>query len=178
MTHGGAGRGQGRKSLARRVNGMRLWVPTANQSEIDEINALSPQERRRRLLGREVIPMRTFRYEQIAYDYGPEIYPTKDREWATNTYHVGSDLAEEVVTLEADNAPYSVYRITIYDERGENPDAEAAHAVRTHDGGYIGTDGRVGIGWGAEAQWMDSTGDIEKDIDMWLNDPDQFESRN
>ena len=80
------------------------------------------------------------------------------------------DLSQEIADAIANGDTAQAYTITIYED--DTPKPERATAV------YIRREGRVGIGWGAEAQWMNSTGDIEQDIDMWLNDPDQFESRN
>jgi len=39
--------------------------------------------------------------------------------------------------------------------------------------------GRLGIAWGADATWADVfDDDIEGAIDMWLNDPDEWDSHN
>jgi len=65
-----------------------------------------------------------------------------------------TDIAAEIATL---TTPYQLYRITIDDE------AEAATAI------YVADAGRIGISHGADADWYDSTGQIEQDIEAWLN---------
>ena len=150
MTHGGAGRGQGRKPLARRVEGMRVWVPVRSEREREQINSLSASERRARLLGEETHPMRTYRYEDLPAE----------------------KLSAMDLRLEHENDPTGeLYRIYIFGADGR-AEAETAEVL------YCPQSGRVGIAWGADADWMDSTGDIERDIDIWLNDPDEFEARN
>lgn len=44
---------------------------------------------------------------------------------------------------------------------------------------WLPSEGRTGIAWGADATWFDSFGNIETDIDFWLNgDPDEIQARN
>lgn len=76
---------------------------------------------------------------------------------------VHTDLREE--------AKYggSVYRITVYDETGIQPAAEAAEAFLNH--------GRLGIAWGADATWADVPS-LDVGIDMWLNHPEEWEAAN
>jgi hypothetical protein len=75
------------------------------------------------------------------------------------------------------------YRITIYDDQGMNPEVETAQAVFCppfglgHGGGPDGTEGRLGIAWGADATWADAES-VETGIEMWLNDPAEWEARN
>lgn len=164
MTHGGAGRGQGRKSLARKTKGMRVWVPIANDSEAHIVNNLSPQARRRLLLGEGARPVYTFRYDTLS------ITQTDAAGIREIDGLSAVDLSQEIANAIANGDAAEAYTITIFED--DIPKPFSATAV------CIISENRVGIEWGAGAQWMDSTGDIEKDIDMWLNDPDQFESRN
>lgn len=48
---------------------------------------------------------------------------------------------------------------------------EAAQAL------YFPVEHRLGIAWGADATWAD-VDDIESGIDMWINDPEEWNSRN
>jgi hypothetical protein len=153
MPSGGPGRGQGRKPLAHKTKGLRVWVPVTNAAEAASINGLSAAERRQRLLGEGASPVYTFRYDDLNLDNLS-----------------ATDLRQEAADALGNGDTVAAYRISIY--KDDRPDPQGAQAL------YIKTEGRVGIAWGAEAQWMDSTGDIEQDIDMWLNDPDQFEARN
>ena len=93
--------------------------------------------------------MRTFRYQDLPLE---ELSAT--------------DLRQEY----ANDPTGKLYRIYIY--KDDQPEAETASAL------YYPQAGRIGIAWGDAADWMDSTGDIERDIDIWLNDPDEFETRN
>jgi len=106
----------------------------------------------------DMMTTKTFTYEPVDGRY-------------LDTYGSHVDDAE-VDRLRGLNTPFTVYRITIYDENGLHPHAEAAHAL------HIPLAGRTAIAWGAEAMWADSTGDIEQDIELWLNDPDEWEARN
>jgi len=42
---------------------------------------------------------------------------------------------------------------------------------------YLPSEGRLGIAWGADADWAD-VDDLESGIEMWVNDPDEWEARN
>ena len=78
-----------------------------------------------------------------------------------------SDLlaeAEEVTDGQA-------YRITIYDYKGMNPEAATAEVL------FCPEDARLGIAWGADATWADAAS-IESGIEMWLNDPEEWEAKN
>ena len=55
------------------------------------------------------------------------------------------DLQEEAEAVPTGRA----YRITIYDDQGENPEAETAEAF------YCAENDRLGIAWGADATWVD-----------------------
>ena len=80
------------------------------------------------------------------------------------------------------NAP-SAYRITIYDDQGQPLQHMAVQALLCppyglgHGGGPNGTEGRLGIAWGADATWADAES-IESGIEMWLNDPEEWEAKN
>ena len=63
------------------------------------------------------------------------------------------------------------YRITIYDDKGMNPEAETAQALFWPEGNLLG------IAWGAEATWADAES-VETGIEMWLNDTEAWEARN
>ena len=91
------------------------------------------------------------------------------------------DLREEAAVCNEALA----FRITIYDHLGLNPEAETAQALfcppygpdgRGPSWGY-GSYGRLGIAWGADATWADADS-IDGGIDMWLNDPEEWEARN
>ena len=57
------------------------------------------------------------------------------------------------------------YRITIYDDKGMDPEAETAEAL------YSPEDGRLGIAWRASATWVDVES-VDDGIEAWLNDPE------
>ena len=63
------------------------------------------------------------------------------------------------------------YRITIYDDKGMNPEAATAQAL------FWPEDNRLGIAWGADATWADVES-VETGIEMWLNDPEAWEAGN
>jgi hypothetical protein len=42
---------------------------------------------------------------------------------------------------------------------------------------YCAAIGRIGIAWGSFADWAD-VDDLESGIEMWVNDPEEFEARN
>ena len=63
------------------------------------------------------------------------------------------------------------YRITIYDDKGMNPEAATAQALSWPE------DNRLGIAWGADATWADVES-VETGIEMWLNDPEAWEAGN
>jgi hypothetical protein len=77
------------------------------------------------------------------------------------------------------------YRITIYDDKGMNPEAETAEAL------FCPYEDRLGIAWTADATWasIDSvecihcdgpsnTESVEAGIEMWLNESERWEARN
>ena len=76
-----------------------------------------------------------------------------------------TDLRRAALEEDADGDVAEAYRITIFDDDGrEYPNrAEAL---------YLPGDGRIGMAWGADADWTDSSGDVARDIDAWLNDAD------
>ena len=82
------------------------------------------------------------------------------------------DLREEAWEALNSGRTVKVYHITVLDEHGENLN------LRKAEGLLIPDSGRVGIAWAAYTDWMDTTNDIDIDIDMWLNDYEQFEARN
>lgn len=108
----------------------------------------------------ETTAQRTYRIEQI------------DPHDLTST-----DLLDEVAiaddTAHGGEAPLpcQAYRITIYDAAGLVSEPETAEALTVHEG-------RTGIAWGAPASWADSLGDIEQDIECWLNDGEAWHDRN
>lgn len=75
-----------------------------------------------------------------------------------------TDLHQEAA--ESTDAHAVAYRVMIHDE--------AEHAELLHLPG----NGRTGIAWGADADWADSTGDIEQDVQMYLTDPERWALRN
>ncbi len=104
---------------------------------------------------------RTYRYEEITPRFPITESSTPEDVKAAYSLH-SSDLAETIAPFDS----VAVYRVNITGE------AEHADAV------YLPQTGRVGIAWGAPASWADSTGDIEADINTWLNAPDAWEARN
>lgn len=71
----------------------------------------------------------------------------------------GIDLCEEIASLELTGRPYRCYRLYSYrDGYQEDITGEAIHALDTD---------RVGIGWGAEADWCDASS-IEEAIEILL----------
>lgn len=81
------------------------------------------------------------------------------------------DLASEAAYCEDMGTPFQSYSVVIYDENGEHPEPEHAEVM------FVPDESRTGIAQGADADWFDSTGDVEKDIDIWLNDVDELEKR-
>lgn len=77
-----------------------------------------------------------------------------------------TDLREEGNSAESATA----YRITIYNDAGTTARPEGAEALTVGD--------RTGLAWGADAMWAFSFGDIEQDIDCWLNHNDEWADRN
>lgn len=71
----------------------------------------------------------------------------------------GTDLCQEIREMERDNRPFLCYLVHSYqDGYQEAVHGEALHALDT---------GRVGIGWGAEADWCDARS-IEEGIEKLL----------
>lgn len=96
--------------------------------------------------------MRTYRYEAI---------PTTQLS-ATDLRHIAAECDADRVVTEA----YAVY---VFED--DKPMPNSANAL------YLPGEGRLGIAWGADASWAD-VDDLESGIEMWLNDPDEWESRN
>jgi hypothetical protein len=80
------------------------------------------------------------------------------------------------------------YLITIYDDTGIHPEAETAQALFSLEEGYIWSPGveecgnedarygRLGIAWGADATWADGVESLETGVEMWLNNPEEWEA--
>lgn len=99
----------------------------------------------------------------------------KDRTMKTFTYTpkaigklTATDLRQEAAAYIGNAQAAS---ITIYDEAGTQPHAEAAEAL------YLPAEGRLGIAWGADATWADVR-DLESGIEMWLNDDEAWAAAN
>lgn len=73
-----------------------------------------------------------------------------------------TDLQEEIGKYEGKIQTFKIY---IQDH------AEQADCV------YLPEINRMGIAWGADAQWAD-VDDIEQGIEMWANQPEEWEKRN
>lgn len=71
----------------------------------------------------------------------------------------------------ARDARIQAYRVEVYTDDGTREEAEAAEAL------YIPSLLRLGCAWGADDTWA-NVDDLESGIDMWLNDPDEWEARN
>lgn len=74
-----------------------------------------------------------------------------------------TDLRTEASALAEGGHTILTYVVTIYRDGERLPEA----ADILHVDGV-----RFGVAWGADADWYDSTGDIERDVDLWLNDPE------
>ncbi len=75
-----------------------------------------------------------------------------------------TDLQREIPVANIENShDVCCYLINI---EGSVEKAQAVHI-----------DGRLGIAWGADAAWAD-VDDVESGIEMWLNNPDEWEKRN
>lgn len=80
-----------------------------------------------------------------------------------------ADLRALDLQEEAEETTGRAYSITIYDDQGENPEAETAEAF------YCAENNRLGIAWGADATWADveSVEDagtsILNGIEKWLS---------
>lgn len=61
----------------------------------------------------------------------------------------------------------TAYRIDI--STNDRWKREPAVAVR------FSASNRIGIRWGEQTTWFQSTGNIQKDIELWLNYPDAFQ---
>lgn len=152
-----ADRGQGRKPLARRITGLRVWVPVTTDHEIALINALPAAERRRRLLGEGAKPVYTFRYEP-ALVIGDEAHLVSNTGWRP----LPASMVSEVERLMADGQGADCYIVYVFDADGHHAHPAEAIALRTDDG-------RTGIVWGTNEVWADSTPSIEDDIAAYLN---------
>lgn len=71
------------------------------------------------------------------------------------------DLREEAEGWDGET---HAYRVTLYDDAGIQQAPEHAEALVIN--------GRIGIAWGGNAIWSDSSGHIEHDITGWLTDED------
>lgn len=83
-----------------------------------------------------------------------------------NTDQLPTDLRKEI-----EHDPRGKAVVIIVHDEDEKPHAEPAYGL------YYEHDGRLGIAWGADAEWS-SVDDLESGIDMWLNDPIQWLARN
>ena len=95
-----------------------------------------------------------------------------------------SDLREEAEVYDESsmfNSPWA-YRITIYDDQGQPLQHMAVQALLCppyglgHGGGPNGTEGRLGIAWGADATWADAES-IESGIEMGLHEPEEWAAK-
>jgi hypothetical protein len=137
----------------------------ASETEADIINALSPAERRARLLQTEAKAMRTYRYDDIPLTQ-------TDAAGIREIDGIGAvDLSEEAAAVLVAGGEAKAYSIVIFED--DKSLAEGAEAV------YIPAEGRLGIAWGSYADWasVDDIG-LEAGIEMWLNDYETFEARN
>ena len=78
-----------------------------------------------------------------------------------------ADLREEA---EAWDGETHAYHVTVFDETGTKQEPHKVEVLAIED--------RVGFAWGADASWMFSTGNIERDIEIYLNDSEEFAARN
>jgi len=84
---------------------------------------------------------------------------------------ISTDLQHEYAALLGEQqATAQAYKVYIF--KFDRVEPETAEVL------YLPSDQRIGIAWGAQGTWADSTGDLERDIDMWLNNPDEWEARN
>ena len=63
-----------------------------------------------------------------------------------------------------------IWRSRIRDEDG-TPEPQTAEYL------YLPAIGRIGIAWGADADWADAES-VDAGIAMWLNDPEEFAAKN
>ena len=88
---------------------------------------------------------------------------------------LGGDLREEYAAILGRGAEAEYGEICIFSETppfgDPAPAAEWAHYL------YIPAEGRLGIAWGAGASWADVPS-VDEGIYLWLNDPEEWESRN
>lgn len=78
------------------------------------------------------------------------------------------DLSQEAADALANGLEVQAVRIYIFED--DKPTPFAANAL------YLPSEGRLGIEWGANASWVD-VDNLESGIDMWLNEPDEWEAR-
>lgn len=79
------------------------------------------------------------------------------------------DLSAKALRQEAQGAAGAKsYRITVFDEAGA-PEPEPAEAVLL--------EGKVGFAWGPDVFWAVSGGNIYEDVNIWLNDEEEWEGR-
>jgi hypothetical protein len=90
---------------------------------------------------------------------------------AAMAYGVASLDLLDTIAQAAPTPDMRVYRVTVYGEDGQ-PLPGRAEAL------LMPAAGRIGIAWGGDATWADSTGDIERDLETWLNDPEAWVARN
>lgn len=128
---------------------LKLRAAETGETMVDLLDRLLRQDRQ--TTDKETPMRRTFRYEVMPLD---RLTATDLREIAA-----GAPVGAEA------------YRITIVEN--DRPAAEAAEAL------YLPDEGRLGIAWGADADWADVADiHVETAIGLWLNDADEWAARN
>lgn len=120
------------------------------------INVLSPKERKEALLKAAREKMQQNLQEDVT-----------GKEWM---YHLVS--LEDITATDL----LEVGRIASKDQMQVFHVFIKGHAERA-DAIYLPDQGRMGIAWGSDATWAD-VDSIESGIDMWLNDPEEWNKRN
>jgi hypothetical protein len=91
--------------------------------------------------------------------------------WERGSTGLPTDLdAEMIIALEAGEGPVEVAWITFYDDDGM-PFAEGGAAL------YLPSCRRIGIAWGAYADWADADS-LAEGIRIYDEDPELFEQLN
>lgn len=80
------------------------------------------------------------------------------------------DLRQEAAEIVARGETVESGQIILYDEAGYQQGGEKGEYL------YSPADARLGIAWGTDATWAD-VGGLKQGIEMYINDPDEWEAR-
>jgi hypothetical protein len=82
-----------------------------------------------------------------------------------------SDLCAEAEEAMNAGKQIEAVSISLWDDAGITPKAEAATGL------YLPDVGRIGIAWGADADWADAAS-LNEGVDLWATDSEGYAARN